>query len=200
MGPMIVTHRGKSPTIDPTATVAPTAVVCGDVVLGPGVRVLHGAVLTAEDGRVVVGEDTVVMENAVVKARKGHDVRIGDAVVLGPHVHVNGAVVGDECFVATGAALFPGAVLEHGCEVRIRAVVQVNTRIHQGAIVPIGWIAVGTPATMLPPDRHEEVWAIQQQLDFTGTVYGVERETSMRELLRGQSEFYGAHADDEIIG
>ncbi len=197
---MIVTHRGKSPSIDPTATVAPTAVVCGDVVLGPGVRVLHGAVLTAEDGRIVVGEDTVVMENALVKARSGHDVRIGDAVVLGPHVHVNGAVVGDECFVATGAALFPGAVLEHGCEVRIRGVVQVNTHLPAEAMVPIGWIAAGNPATTLPPDRHEEVWAIQQQLDFTGTVYGVDRSTTMRELLRGQSEFYGAHADDEIIG
>ncbi|WP_296666080.1 gamma carbonic anhydrase family protein [Demequina sp.] len=197
---MIVTHRGKSPSIDPAATVAPSAVVCGDVTIGPGVRVLHGAVLTAEDGRIVVGEDTVVMENALVKARAGHDVLIGDAVVIGPHVHVNGAHIGDECFIATGAALFPGAVLERGCEVRIRAVVQVNTVLAEGTLVPIGWIAAGTPATMLPPDRHEEVWAIQQDLDFTGTVYGVQRGTSMRELLRGQSDFYGAHDDDEIIG
>ncbi|MDN4484101.1 gamma carbonic anhydrase family protein [Demequina lignilytica] len=197
---MILTHRGKSPTIDPTATVAPTAVVCGDVRVGPGARILHGAVLTAEDGQVSVGEDTVVMENALVKARAGHDVRIGDAVVIGPHVHVNGAEVGDECFIATGAAIFPGAVIEHGCEVRIRGVVQVNTRLTTGTVLPIGWIAVGTPAAMLPPERHEEVWAIQQDLDFSGTVYGVDRTTSMRELLRRQSEFYGAHADDEVIG
>lgn len=197
---MILEHRGKRPAIDPTATVAPTAVVCGDVTLGPGVRVLHGAVLTAEDGRVTVGEDTVVMENAVVKGRAGHPVRIGDAVVVGPHAHVNGAQVGDECFIATGAALFPGAVIEHGCEVRIRGVVQVNTRLATGTVLPIGWIAVGTPAALLPPERHEEVWAIQQELDFPGTVYGVDRTTSMRELLRGQSEFYRAHEDDAVVG
>lgn len=200
MDRMIVRHRGKSPTIDPSATVSTSAVVSGDVTLGPGVRVLHGAVLTAENGRIVVGEDVVVMENAVVKARAGHDVTIGDSVVIGPHAHVNGAIVGDECFVATGASLFPGAVLERRCEARIRAVVQVNTRVPEGTIIPIGWIAAGTPATVLSPDRHEEVWAIQQDLDFAGTVYGVERGTSMRELLRRQSEFYGAHADDEIIG
>lgn len=197
---MILEHRGKRPAIDPTATVAPTAVVCGDVTLGPGVRVLHGAVLTAEDGRVTVGEDTVVMENAVVKGRAGHPVRIGDAVVVGPHAHVNGARVGDECFIATGAALFPGAVIEHGCEVRIRGVVQVNTRLATGTVLPIGWIAVGTPAALLPPERHEEVWAIQQELDFPGTAYGVDRTTSMRELLRGQSEFYRAHEDDAVVG
>ncbi|MDX5450940.1 MAG: gamma carbonic anhydrase family protein, partial [Actinomycetes bacterium] len=95
---MIVRHRGKAPTIDPTATVSPSAVVSGDVTLGPGVRVLHGAVLTAENGRITVGEDVVIMENAVVKGRAGHDVVIGDSVVIGPHVHVNGATVGDECF------------------------------------------------------------------------------------------------------
>ncbi len=200
MGGMIVRHRGKTPTIDPTASIAPSAVVSGDVTLGPGVRVLHGAVLTAENGRIVVGEDVVIMENAVVKGRAGHDVEIGDAVVVGPHVHLNGAHVGDECFLATGAALFPGAVLERRCEIRIRGVVQVNTRVPEGTIVPIGWIAAGSPATILAPDRHEEVWAIQQDLDFTGTVYGVERGTSMRELLRSQSEFYRAHVDDEILG
>ena len=197
---MIVRHRGRTPSIDPTATVAPTAVVSGDVTLGPGVRVLHGAVLTAEDGSITVGADVVVMENAVVKARAAHPVEIGDAVVVGPHVHLNGAHVGDECFLATGAALFPGAVLEAGCEVRIRAVVQVNTRLAAGAIVPIGWIAVGSPASMLPPGEHEEVWAIQQDLDFTGTVYGMSRGATMREILRSQSDFYAAHADDEVIG
>ena len=69
-----------------------------------------------------------------------------------------------------------------------------------GTVLPIGWIAVGTPAALLPPERHEEVWAIQQELDFPGTVYGVDRTTSMRELLRGQSEFYRAHEDDAVVG
>ncbi|WP_062378972.1 gamma carbonic anhydrase family protein [Demequina pelophila] len=197
---MIVSHRGKVPVIDPTATVAASAVVCGDVTLGPGVRVLHGAVITAEDGKVTLGADVVVMENALVKARRGHDVSIGDAVVVGPHAHLNGATIGSECFLATGAAVFPGAVVGDGCEVRIRGVVQVNTTLAAGTMVPIGWIAAGTPATLFPPDRHEEVWAIQQDLDFPGTVYGVARGTSMRDLLRGQSEFYAAHGDDEVIG
>ncbi|AXG55511.1 hypothetical protein SLCG_4356 [Streptomyces lincolnensis] len=32
----------------------------------------------------------------------------GDAVMIGPHAHVNGASVGSEAFAATGASLFPG--------------------------------------------------------------------------------------------
>ena len=52
---MLVEHRGKQPSVDPSAYVAPTAVLSGDVRVGPDSRVLFGAVLTAEDGVVEVG-------------------------------------------------------------------------------------------------------------------------------------------------
>jgi carbonic anhydrase/acetyltransferase-like protein (isoleucine patch superfamily) len=58
---MIPEHRGARPTIDPTAYVAPTAVVRGDVHAGAGAQVLFGAVLTAEDGRVDLGRNCVAM-------------------------------------------------------------------------------------------------------------------------------------------
>ena len=55
---MLVRHRNREPSIDPLAYVAPSAVIVGDVRIAAGARVLHGAVLTAEDGEVVIGEDT----------------------------------------------------------------------------------------------------------------------------------------------
>lgn len=196
---MLVRHRGVAPSVHPTAWVAPTAVLVGDVTVAAGARVLHGAVLSAEDGTVVVGEDSVVMEHALVRGRAGHDARIGAAVLVGPHAHVNGSTVEDEVFVATGAALFPGSRIGAGAEVRIHGVVQVNTVLPPGALVPIGWVAVGDPARILPPDRHDDIWAVQRALDFPGTVYGATRSASQREVMRRQSEFYGAHRDDEVL-
>lgn len=196
---MLVRHRGLEPSVDPSAYVAPSATVVGDVRIAAGARILHGAVLTAEDGAVVIGADTVVMEHALVRGRADHPARIGSAVLIGPHAHVNGSTVEDEVFVATGVSLFPGSVIGAGAEVRINGVVQVNTVIAPGGLVPIGWVAVGDPATILSPDRHEEIWAIQRELDFPGTVYGVGRDVPMRELMRRQSEFYGAHRDDEPV-
>jgi carbonic anhydrase/acetyltransferase-like protein (isoleucine patch superfamily) len=196
---MLIRHRGLEPTIDPSAYVAPSATVVGDVRIAAGARILHGAVLTAEDGAVVIGVDTVIMENALVRGRHDHPARIGDAVLIGPHAHVNGSTVEDEAFIATGASLFPGSVIGAGAEVRINGVVQVNTTVAPGEVVPIGWVAVGDPATILPPDRHEEIWAIQRELDFPGTVYGVARDVSMRELMRCQSDYYGAHRDDTPV-
>jgi carbonic anhydrase/acetyltransferase-like protein (isoleucine patch superfamily) len=193
---MLIRHRDLEPTIDPSAYVAPSATIVGDVRIAAGARILHGAVLTAEDGVVVIGADTVVMENALVRGRRGHPAEIGSAVMIGPHAHINGSTVEDEAFIATGVSLFPGSVIGAGAEVRINGVVQVSTVVAPGAVVPIGWVAVGDPATILPPDKHEEIWAIQRELDFPGTVYGVGRDVSMRELMRRQSDYYGAHRDD----
>lgn len=196
---MLVEHRGVTPTVDPTAYVAPNAVLSGDVRVGPEARVLFGAVLTAEDGRVDVGARTVVMENALVRGRAAHHVRLGDDVLVGPHAHVNGATVAAGCFLATGCALFPGAVLGADCEVRIHGVVHVNSRLADATTVPIGWVAVGDPAEILPPDAHDAIWEIQRGLDFPGTVYGVDRETSATERMRRQSAWFGAHRDDRVL-
>lgn len=192
-------HRGHRPRIDPTAWIAPTAVICGDVEIGAGARVLFGAVITAEDGRVRIGRNCVVMENAVIRGRRTHPVEVGDDVMVGPHAHLNGATVGAECFVATGVSVFPGARLGARSEIRIRAVVQVNTVVPPDAVVPIGWVAVGDPAQILPPDRHDEIWEVQRTLDFPGTVYGVARGTSAAQVMARQSDWFGAHAQDQAI-
>ncbi len=196
---MLLEHRGRRPVVPESAYVAPSAVLCGAVVLGEGCRVLHGAVLTAENGEVRLGTNCVVMENALVRGRADHPALIGDAVLIGPHSHVNGATVEDEVFLATGAALFPGSVAGAGSELRINSVLHVNSRLAPGTVLPIGWIAAGDPAELFSPDRHEELWAAQETLDFPGTVYGVPRGTPMRDIMARQSEYYGSHQEDRLI-
>jgi gamma-carbonic anhydrase len=195
---MLIEHRGSNPTVDLSAYVAPNAVLCGDVHVGARARILFGAVLTAEDGRVDVGERTVIMENALVRGRRRTPARLGDDVLVGPHAHVNGAVVEDGVFLATGAAIFPGAVVGANSEVRIHAVVHVNSKLAPGTTVPIGWIAAGEPAQLFSPDRHEELWAVQETLDFPGTVYGLSRDATTRDRMIHQSAWFGAHHDDRV--
>ena len=196
---MLIHRRGAQPTVDPSAYVAPNAVVCGDVHVGAGARILFGAVVTAEDGRVDVGERTVVMENALVRGRRRTPATLGDDVLVGPHAHVNGAVVEDGAFLATGAAVFPRAVVGANSEVRIHAVVHVNSKLAPESTVPIGWIAAGDPAQLFSPDRHDELWAVQEPLDFPGTVYGLPRDATARERMTGQSAWFGAHREDRVV-
>jgi gamma-carbonic anhydrase len=196
---MLIEHRDAQPTVDPSAYVAPNAVLSGEVQVGAGARILFGAILTAEDGRVDVGERTVVMENALVRGRRLTPARLGDDVLVGPHAHVNGAVVEAGAFLATGSAVFPGAVVGARSEVRIHAVVHVNSKLAPDTTVPIGWIAAGEPAQLFSPDRHDELWAVQEGLDFPGTVYGVSRDATAHERMTRRSAWFGAHQDDRII-
>ncbi|MFE7899626.1 hypothetical protein ACFU3E_19240 [Streptomyces sp. NPDC057424] len=66
----MVEHRGRRPVVPGSAHVAPTAVLCGAVVLGERSRVLHGAVLTGEGGEVWVGSDVAGTSMREVMARQ----------------------------------------------------------------------------------------------------------------------------------
>jgi carbonic anhydrase/acetyltransferase-like protein (isoleucine patch superfamily) len=200
---MILTHLGKSPQIHPDAYVAPNATLCGDVRLAAGCRVMFGACVIAEDAPVVIGERCIVMENAVVRSMGTHAMTMGENCLIGPHAHLVGATLEDDVFVATGAAVFHGARLGRGAEVRIHGVVHIRTELPPGATVPIGWVAVGTPAKILPPDEHSAIWAVQRALDFPRFVYGVERpaegESAMGEITRRRSVALARHRDDAPV-
>src|SRR5262249_39910292 len=140
---------------------------------------------------------------ALIRGRAGHPATIGDHVIVGPHAHVNGAEVGDHAFLATGAAIFPGASVGAGAEVRIHGVVHVNSTLPPDGMVPIGWVAVGRPAQILPPVEHGRIWAVQETLDFPGTVLGVARGPAaemMPVATRRYAESFGEHRGDRIVG
>ena len=195
---MLIAHGGKKPSVDPTAWIAPNAVLCGDVTVGPGCRIMYGAQVVAESGSIAIGRECIIMENAVLRSSDRHPLRIGDNCLVGPNAHVVGSTVEDEVFIATGAAVFHSSHLGKGSEVRINAVVHLRTHIAPGETVPIGWVAVGNPAQILPPDQHDRIWEAQKPLNFPLTVYGFEREeASMVKITQRLSAALASHIADE---
>ena len=194
-------HLGATPRIHPDAVIAATAVISGDVVIGADCQVLHGAVISAEGGPIVLGEHVIVMENAVLRASSSDPLRLGDHCLVGPLASISGARVGDEVFIATGARVFNGAVIGDRSEVRINAVVHLRTTLPPESVVPIGWVAVGDPLQILPPDRHDEIWAAQRELDFPGYVFGLDRTTPdlMVQLTERYARHLSRHADDRRV-
>lgn len=197
---MLLDHQGKQPHIHESTYIAPTATVCGDVTIGENCRILFGAVIVAEGGVVEIGRQCVIMENAVIRGTRRHPVQIGDQVLVGPRAYLTGCRVEDNVFLATGATLFNGARIGTRSEVRINGVVHLKTVLLPDTVVPIGWIAVGDPAEILPPAEHERIWAIQEQLDFPKEVFGLERaalgETIMPEMMRRYARALDRHRED----
>jgi hypothetical protein len=99
--------------------------------------------------------------------------------------------------------VFNGAMIGARAEVRINATVHLLTDLPEDATVPIGWVAVGDPARILPPDAHVEIWAIQEPLNFPKEVFGVDRpkpgETRMPEIMARYCRALARHRDDRVL-
>lgn len=197
---MVLSHNGITPTIHRTAYVASTATVCGDVSVGPHCRIMFGACVVAEGGSIALGEHCIVLENAVIRSTPRHSTRLGSFCLVGPHAHLVGCTLADEVFVATGAAVFHGAMIGLRSEVRINGVVHAKTVLPAETTVPIGWVAVGDPAVLLPPNEHEKIWAAQKPLNFPLTAYGFDRsEATMEKITRRMAEWLRPHEDGDEV-
>lgn len=198
---MLIEHRGKRPQLAASVRVAPNAIIVGDVTIGENCSIGYGAVIDAESGPVKIGANVVVMDTAVIRGVRGNPVAIGDNVLVGPRAYLTGCTIAEDVFLATGATVFNGARIGRGAEVRINGVVHICTVLAPDATVPIGWVAVGDPARILPPDRHDEIWAVQKPLDFPKYVFGVDRPPPGASIMPDVMPRYAAalrrwHADD----
>ena len=197
---MLIIHNNKSPKIDSNAYIAPNAVICGDVTIGKNCKVMFSAQIIAEDGAIVLDENTVVLENAVLRSTEKHNLKVGKNCLIGPNTHIVGCNIEDNVFVATGASIFHGAVIGEGSEIRINAIVHIKTQLIKNSTVPIGWVAVGNPAQILSPDKHNEIWEIQAPLNFPKTVYGLERDSvTMEKIVKQIGSRLRTHENDKII-
>jgi carbonic anhydrase/acetyltransferase-like protein (isoleucine patch superfamily) len=143
---------------------------------------LRRGVDRGQSGTVSIGANCVVMDTAV-RGVRGNPLTIGDNVLVGPRAYLTGCAIEAEVFIATGATIFNGARIGRRAEVRINGIVHLRTALPEGATVPLGWIAVGDPAEILPPHEHERIWAIQKALDFPRYVFGVERPAADQSIM-----------------
>src|SRR6218665_3518710 len=138
-------------SIHPTATIASTAVLRGEVQVSAGAVIRDGVILVANGSTTRIRANTIVMEHAVIRSTAADDCTLGAHVMVGPHTHLTGCTLEDEVFIAPGAAVLNGATLKKWSEVRINGVVHIDTMLEEGASVPIGWVAVGSPAPLFSP-------------------------------------------------
>jgi len=201
---MIIEHKGKRPSIDPTASIAPSAVISGDVVIGPYTCVLAGAVLTSEGAPLRIGSRCVIMEHAVIRAAGIHECTIGDYVLVGPHTHISGASVEPCCFIATGATVLNGAVIGEGSVIAINAIVHIGTHCPASSFVPLGHIAYGDPAKTYPIERATEVHTQIAAVGFTDIVFGFDSSQmpngeATRQLCERYTAALQSHTDDRVL-
>lgn len=135
---MIVTYRGKTPKIHPTAFIAPTAVLIGDVEVGEESSIWFGAVLRGDNGPIRIGARTSVQDNAVLHVTRL--TQIDDDVTIG-----HGAIM-EDCHVKRKALIGMNAVLLNGSIVGEGSLIAAGSVVGERVEIPDNVLAAGVPA------------------------------------------------------
>ncbi len=137
--------EGLTPRIDPSAFIAPTATLVGDVIVEAGASVWYGAVIRADYAPVIVRAGANVQDGAVLHGPPGLTTDVGRGATVAHNCVVHGAILGDECLIANGSVVLDAARIGARSLVAAGSVVAANTEI------PPGMLAAGSPAVVKRP-------------------------------------------------
>lgn len=144
--PNIRSFAGIDPRIDPSAWVDETAVVIGDVTLGPETSIWPLCVLRGDIHRILIGAGTNIQDGCVLHV--SHDSRflpggaptiIHDRVTVGHQAVLHGCEIGDLCLIGIGARVLDRAIVEP------RNIVGAGALVPPGKKLAGGYLWVGTP-------------------------------------------------------
>ena len=142
---------GVTPVVDPTAFVHPTAVLIGDVVVGPGAYIGPCASLRGDFGRLVIGRGANVQDCCVMHSFPGAEAVVEEDGHIGHGAVLHGCVVRRNGMVGMNAVVMDKAVVGES------AIVAAQAFVRAGMEIPARHLAAGTPAKVLRELGEEEV-------------------------------------------
>jgi len=147
---------GLVPVVDPTAFVHPTAVVIGDVLIGPGVYVGPCASLRGDFGRLVLQRGSNVQDNCTMHGFPGSD------TVVEENGHIGHGAVLHGCVVRRDALVGMNAVVMDEAEVGEASFVAASAFVRAGMKIPPRTLVAGVPAKPVRELSDQELaWKLE---------------------------------------
>jgi len=158
---IIIPYRNKYPRIAPDAFVAETAVIIGDVEIGPRASIWFGCVLRGDTNSIRVGAGTNIQDGTIVHCNNvppdgdpeapGYRTTIGADITIGHMAMLHACTLEDGCFIGMRSAVIDGAVVESRAMVAAGAMVTPFKRVRSGEL----W--AGSPAKLMRALSEEEI-------------------------------------------
>jgi len=140
---MILPYNGRRPQIAPTAYVADSADLIGDVTLGDDASVWFRAVLRGDVHSIRVGARSNVQDGAVLHGMKDkYPVILGDEVTVGHNVTLHGCTIENLCLIGMGAIILNNVRVGEG------SIIAAGSLVTEGTVVPPRSLYLGAPAKL----------------------------------------------------
>ena len=152
---------GVIPVVDPTAFVHPTAILIGDVIVGPGCYIGPAASLRGDFGRLILHRGANLQDTCVMHGFPGTDTVIEEDGHIGHGAVLHGCVVKRDALIGMNAVVMDGSVVGES------AIVAAMAFVKAGFEVPPRMLAAGIPAKLLRPVSDQEIaWKREGTADY----------------------------------
>ena len=142
---------GVTPVVHPTSFVHPTAVLIGDVVIGPNCYIAPFASLRGDMGAIYIGAGSNIQDNCMMHSYSGADVRIGEGGHIGHGAILHGCEIGENVLIGMNSVIMDGSAIgDH-------SFVAAMTFIKAGFEVPPRSLATGVPARIVRQLKDQEI-------------------------------------------
>ncbi|QQR36244.1 gamma carbonic anhydrase family protein [Devosia oryziradicis] len=151
---------GVAPSIDPDiGWIAPSAVLIGDIVVGPEAGIWFGVVARGDIETITIGARTNVQENCVLHTDTGFPLVIGANCTIGHGAIVHGCSIGDNTLIGMGATVLNGARIGKNC------LIGANALITEGKEIPDNSMVVGAPGRVIRQIDEAGIQALAASAD-----------------------------------
>ncbi len=159
--PRVYAIDGLVPVIDPSAYVHPSAVLIGDVIVGPGCYVGPCASLRGDCGRLILGRGANVQDTCVMHGFPGTDTVIEEDGHIGHGAVLHGCRIGRNALVGMNAVIMDNAVLGES------SIVAACAFVKAGLEIPPRSLVAGVPAKIIRTLSEQEMaWKIEGTLTY----------------------------------
>jgi carbonic anhydrase/acetyltransferase-like protein (isoleucine patch superfamily) len=172
--PLVMPHHGKRPVIPPTAYLAPTATVIGDVVLGDHASIWFNTVIRGDVNFIRIGDRSNIQDNSTIHVHiNDHPTIVGNDVVGGHNIVLHGCTIKDRVLIGMSSTIMDGVVVGEEC------IVAAGSLLVPGTIVPARSVVMGRPATVARAVTDDEVeqfimFGVRNYLEYKETFRGAD--------------------------
>ena len=142
---------GIIPVVHETAFVHPTAVLIGDVIIGPGVYIGPLASLRGDFGRIIMKEGSNIQDTCVIHGTPEQD------TVVEVDGHIGHGAVLHGCTIGRNVLVGMNAVVMDQADVGADSIIGAMAFVKKGMVIPARSLVAGSPAKIVKALKDEDI-------------------------------------------
>lgn len=159
---IIIEYKGVKPKIHPSAFIAETAVISGDVTIEEGASIWYGCVLRGDVAKIIIGKNSNIQDNTVIHGTRPFHVQnktgaeggstiIGENVTVGHSAIIHAGRIHSNSFIGMGTIVMDLSIVEEF------GMLAAGSLLSPKKIIKSGELWAGTPAKFMRKMTEEEV-------------------------------------------